>query len=177
MWFPNATEQSAIADTPFAARGLPESTATEDVVGVYLKNQSWSKLDYYLKPAVSTASAVCTADGREVHRVTLTLTNTLPPDVAGLSPSIAGGYKRLGLAKGEQQYVVYFYLPKGATLLSATSDDTQQDLAVGHDTGHDVKLVWARIPAGATVTVSADILMGSPGDKPVITESHPPSSP
>lgn len=174
VWFPNATEQSAIAETPFAARGLPESTATEDVVGVYLKNQSWSKLDYYLKPAVSTASAVCTADGREVHRVTLTLTNTLrPQDVAGLSPSIVGGYNLLGLDRGEQQYVVYFYLPKGATLLSASSGDTQLDLAVDHDTGHDVKLVWARIPAGATATVSADILMGSPGDKPVTTDVTP----
>ncbi|MDO8119910.1 DUF4012 domain-containing protein [Isoptericola sp. b490] len=174
VWFPNDQEESAIADTPFAARGLPTSTSSADVVGVYLKNASWSKLDYYLKPAITTATAACTADGREVHRVTLSLTNTLKPaEAPGLSPSIVGGWERLGLTKGEQQYVVYFYLPKGATLLSGRSNETQQDLLVGHDGGHDVKAIWVKVPPGATSTVSVDMLMANPGDKPVTTDVTP----
>ncbi|WP_304604986.1 DUF4012 domain-containing protein [Actinotalea lenta] len=172
VWFPDPAVQAAIADTPFAARGVPESTKDADVVGLYLKNHSWSKLDYYLKPAVATGS--CTADGREVHRVTMNLTNTLKPaDVPGLSPSVAGGWKLLGLAKGELQYMVYVYLPKGATLLSVTVDGTAQDVPVGNDTGHPVATVWVRVPPGATGTLSVDMLMGTPGDKPVTTDVTP----
>jgi hypothetical protein len=174
VWFANPKEQATIATTPFAAKGLPESTATTDVVGVYLKNQSWSKLDYYLASTLTTGTAVCTPDGRQVHRVTLSLTNTLAPaDVPGLSPSIAGGYKLLGLAKGVQQYIVYVYLPKGATLLSASVQGEPIAATDLNDTGHPVQIIRISVPPGSTNELSVDILMGRPGNQTLRTDITP----
>ncbi len=174
VWFANPKEQATIATTPFAAKGLPESTPTTDVVGVYLKNQSWSKLDYYLSPTLTTSSAVCTPDGRQVHRVTLSLTNTLKPaDVPGLSESIAGGYRQLGLAKGEEQYIAYIYLPKGATVLSASVKGAPIAPTTLSDSGHPVQVMWIAIPAGTTNQLSIDILMGKPGTHTLQTDITP----
>ena len=91
VWFADPAEREALAATPFVAGDLPESTATTDAVGVYLNGLVGSKLDYYLRSTVTTGSAVCTADGRQVHRVTLDLTNSLDPAPlpasAGRSPA------------------------------------------------------------------------------------------
>ena len=168
-------EQAAIASTPFAARDLPESTATKDVVGMYLNNQSASKLDYYLGTTLTTGSAVCTPDGRQVHRAGLALTNTLAPAaVAGVGDPISGTwYKSLGLAKGEQRYVVFVYLPKGATLLAASVDG--KPIAPTHqvDNGHPVQNLWINVLPGATATLSVDVLMGAQGNQTLQTDVTP----
>jgi len=175
VWFADPAEQEVLASTSFAAQDLSESTATEDVVGVYLNNQSSSKLDYYLASTLTTGSAVCTPDARQVHRVTLDLTNELDPaDVPDLSASISGSVSpRLGLVKGEDQLVVFVYLPQGATLLSASVDGTPVAASGHQDAGHPVQVLWVRMLAGATGQLSVDFQMGEPGDQELVAQVTP----
>ena len=175
VWLTNAIEQSDIASTAFAATGLPESTPTTDMVGMYLNDQVGSKLDYYLDSTVTTSSAICTPAGQQVNRVELSLTSTLDPSqVGGLSPSITGdGYRGLGLAKGEQRYVVFAYLPKDSTLLSASVDGKPVAATGQSDEGHPVQVMWTLVPPGKTSTVSVDVLMGTPGARELKADFTP----
>lgn len=167
VWLSNQTDFKVLEPTPFEAAGLPASTPTTDVVGLYLNDQVGSKLGYYLQTVATTSSGMCGPDGRQVHRVSLAVTNTLDPAaVEGLSPSISGGaHDSLGLAKGVQRYVVFAYLPEGSTFLSVTSDVVPSNAAGYVDEGHPTQVLWVHVPPGATGTVSVDVLMDAPGER------------
>ncbi|HUX71441.1 MAG TPA: hypothetical protein VMV41_13075, partial [Cellulomonadaceae bacterium] len=175
VWLTDPAVQAVFASTPFAARDLPESTPTKDVIGVYLNNQSSSKLDYYLGTTLTTGAAVCTPDGRQVDRVSLALANALKPSaLAGLSDSISGSvYGNLGLTKGEQRYVVFVYLPTGATLLAASVDGKAVAATGQNDSGHPVQTLWVNVPPGATANLSVDVLMGTPGARSLVAQVTP----
>lgn len=175
VWLTDPAEQATLEGTAFAAQGLPEAIPTTDVVGMYLNDQVGSKLGYYLDSTVTTSAALCTPDGRQVNRVTLSLTNTLDPsEVSGLSPSISGtGYESLKLAKGEQRYVIFAYLPKDSTLLSASVNGESVASTGNSDEGHPVQVLWTTIPPGATSTVSVDVLMGTPGERELQADVTP----
>lgn len=175
FWFADPGEQATFAHTSGGAQDLLQSTATEDGVGIYLNDQVGSKLSYYLGSKLTTGSAVCTPDGRQVHRLTLAMTNTLPPEsVARLSESISGsGYRGLGLKKGAQRIVLFIYLPPGATLLAASTDGAPVAATGQHDVDHPVQTMWVTIPPGGASEVSVDVLMGAPGVRKLVTEVTP----
>jgi len=175
LWFADETEQAAMAKTSLGAQDLVPSTPTEDGVGVYLNDQVGSKLNYYLGTTLTTDSAVCTPDGRQVHRLTLAMTNRLPPEAVGtLSPSISGlSYRSYGLLKGVQRLRLFFYLPPGATLVSASADGVPVAATNLHDSGHPVQEVMVEVPPGATRAVTVDILMGTPGKRTLVADVTP----
>jgi len=175
LWFADETEQAALAKASVTAHDLPQSTATQDVVGVYLNDQVGSKLNYYLGTTLTTGSAVCRSDGRQVHRLTLAMTNRLQPEaVDALSLSISGiAYPRLGLAKGVQRLLLFFYLPPGASLVSASTDGVPVAASGTHDSGRAVQSVLVDVPPGATSAVTVDILMGDPGKRALVAEVTP----
>ncbi len=175
VWFADPGEHEALATTAFDARDLPESTPAQDVVGVYLNDQVGSHLEYYLDSTVTTGSAVCTADGRQVGRVTVALTNALDPAaVRDLSPSITGGdHSDRGLAKGEVRLAVFVYLPEGATLLSASLDGSPVAATGQVDSGRPVQVMWVQLMPGATGQLSVDVLMGAPGTRALGVEVTP----
>ncbi|WP_372595500.1 DUF4012 domain-containing protein [Actinotalea sp.] len=175
LWFPDADDREALAVTPFLAQDLLESTATTDVVGLYLNGLVGSKLDYYLLSTVTTGSATCSADGRQVHRVTLDLTNSLDPAlVPDLSGSITGGtHPTLNLPTGAERIALFVYLPKGSTLLSASVDGAPVEVTGQQDSGHPVQVVWLVVAPGADRQASIDVLVGDPGSRDLVVDVTP----
>lgn len=175
IWFANPAEQAAFAKTSFGAHDLLQSTPTTDAVGVYLSDQVGSKLDYYLGSKLTTGSAVCTPDGRQVHRLTLALTNGVTPaEAPTLSPSIQGSnYHLYGLQKGEQRLWVWFYLPPGSTILDASVDGKPVEISQLHDTDHPVQETWVTAMPGATTQMTIDVKMAEPGTRKLVTEVTP----
>lgn len=175
MWFADPAEQSVFAQTSFGAHDLLQSTATTDAVGVYLSDQVGSKLDYSLGTKLTTGSAVCSADGKQVHRLTLALTNGVTPAQAPtLSPSIQGThYAGYGLQKGEQRVWVWFYLPPGSTILDASVDGKPVEISHVHDTDHPVQETRVTAMPGATTQMTIDVKMAEPGKRKLVTEVTP----
>jgi hypothetical protein len=59
MWFSNAGEQKQLGDATIAGV-LPTSNAKSTVTGVYFRDESASKMDYYLKTTAKQVANVCT---------------------------------------------------------------------------------------------------------------------
>ena len=154
---------------------MPSGADDTDVVGLPLNDQVGSKLDYYLNTSVTTASAACTAEDRQVYRATMSLTNTVPAEqVPSLRPSITGGDCRtLGLEKAEQRFAVFVYPPAGAALLD-TQVNGESVAPTGHmDNGHPVQVLWVRVKPGETSTLSEDGLAPSPGESALEVDVTP----
>ena len=176
VWLADPALQAALEPLGMGARDLVvESTGTEDVLGVYLNDRSGSKVSYYLGTDITKGSAVCTPDGRQVHRITLTLANRLPADaVPGLSRSVSGmRYAEFGLKKGELKLGTMFYIPPGATFLSASLNGNPVPITERHDTDRPVLPVDARLSPGDSATLTVDVLMGTPGARTLVTDVTP----
>ncbi len=175
LWLADESERTILDGTALAAGDLPEGTATEDVVGVYLNDQVGSKLNYYLASTVTTATGACGPDGRAVHRVTTTLTNLLSPEAAAaLSPSITGViYPYLGLAKGEQRLVMFLYLPPGAEFAQIREAGVVTAATGNHDTDRPVHVLRASIPPGTTYEFSFDVLMPDAAGRDLVVDVTP----
>ncbi|MDQ0374230.1 DUF4012 domain-containing protein [Cellulomonas humilata] len=178
VWLADGDERAALERTGAGAVGLPVSTPTTDAAGVYINDQVGSKLNFYLGSSLTTGSAVCTPDGRVVHRETLTLTNKLPPEaVAGLSPSIAGlGHADLGIPTGTQRLLLFFYLPVKAATVGARVDGSPVELVEPiYDEGREVLALSVQVPPGETQEVTVDFLMDEPGQRQLVTAVTPTS--
>jgi hypothetical protein len=164
FWSGHPEEQQLLTDQKVLNDGLPLGTGSSDTVGVYANDYFGSKLAYYLSPSVATSSAICTADERQVDRISLSLTNTLSPTaVKTLSPSIAGNWARAKIPKGSERLLMLVYAPPGATVLSLSVDGAPVALQHLHDTDRPVETAVVLVPAGGTVQLSVDMLMGTPG--------------
>ncbi len=175
VWLSDPSATEAFAATHYMARGLIESTTETDVVGMYLNDQVGSKLNFYLTSVATTSAAACTADGRQVDRVTLSLTNTVDPAAApDLSSSISGGtHQGRGLSPGEQRLVVFAYLPAGSTLLGASVNGAGVQATGNHDTDRPVQVMWVNILPGETAVLSVDVLRDTPGTREVVADITP----
>lgn len=167
LWSAHPEEQERVQSAGMA-NDLPESTPTSNAIGLYVNDNVGSKLNYYLAASASTHSAVCTADGRQVHRIVAVLTNLIDPALARtLGPSILGDYARYGLAPGEQRIMLFGYAPPGSTILGATVDGQPIELEALHDEDHPVARFVISPKPGEIVQVTLDILMAEPGIRQV----------
>lgn len=75
MWFANSEEQEAIAD--FGCSGAVSNDPVHPVAGIYYINESWSKMEWYLRTTREITSESDNPDGSKSYGITLTLTNTI----------------------------------------------------------------------------------------------------
>ncbi|MEO5920109.1 MAG: DUF4012 domain-containing protein [Pseudolysinimonas sp.] len=173
-WSATPADQATIAAAGLV-NDVPQSDDETDRVGLYVNDSLGAKLDFYLRTALVTASAVCTDDGRQVHRLSYTLQNELDPaSVGSLSPLIAGvNYVQKGIGRGDQLTTIFVYAPPGSTFLGATVDGAPVVLQPLHDTDHPVARIMVLAHPGGSTAVSLDIAMGSPGDRALEVETTP----
>ncbi|MEO8261275.1 MAG: DUF4012 domain-containing protein [Pseudolysinimonas sp.] len=173
-WSSTPDDQAAIAAAGFA-NDLPKSDDETDGIGMYVNSTIGAKLNFFLRTYLSTASAVCTDDGRQVHRLTFTLQNEIDPASApSLSPLVAGvTYAEAGLVRGDQSLRVLVYAPPGATFLGATIDGVGVAVQPFHDTDRPVAALVVVAHPGAATVLSVDVAMGTPGERHLDVQMTP----
>lgn len=154
MWSAHSEEQAALARTPLAGI-LPSDNTGATVTGVFFRDMSVSKVDFYLQTAASLTSDACTTasptftTGVELHSsLTQEQANSLPPFVAG------------GVWRGEKfKTQVFVYGPPGTTLTDAAivaGGDAETYVGdAGTDLGRPVATFWVMLSPGETVSVRA----------------------
>lgn len=154
LWSANETEQEKIAQ--FTISGiLPTDNSEKTVIGVYMRDFSAGKMDYFMRSGVTTQIVSCI--GARISEVAITskILNTVESVewAKGLPQYVLAGY----LPAGQFTTGVYTYGPIGATVkssvvtksgISTTQVDTKADL------GRPVATYFATLAPGEEVEVS-----------------------
>lgn len=173
LWSPVKKEQ-AVFESLGVDGALPKSDKTTDRVGVYFQENVGSKMNYYLKQAVSLGQAACRADGKASYRIGVDLTNGLPLDAAtSISPSILGTFKREKLDPGVQRMIVMVYAPPGSQIVGATIDGAAVQLEQYHDTDYPVAKLVLTMDPGATSRLSVDVVAAGTAKKVLAAQVTP----
>ncbi|TFD21988.1 DUF4012 domain-containing protein [Cryobacterium sp. TMT4-10] len=173
MWSPDEKEEAVFASLGVDG-ALPKSDVKIDKVGVYFQENVGSKMNYYLKQAVSLGQAACRADGKASYRIGVDLTNELPLDAAtSISPSILGQYIREGLAPAVQRMLVMVYAPPGSQIVGATVDGAAVPLESFHDTDYPVAKLIVSMEPGATSKMTIDVVAAGASKKALEAQVTP----
>ena len=164
-WSANPAEQAQLAVIGLNGE-LPVSDEKIERVGVYFQDNVGSKMNYYLQQTVHLQQNTCRTDGRESYRVTVDLGNGIDPaSASSLSGSIVGQWKAEKVKRGDQRMIVMLYAPPGTTITGKALNGAPVAMDAFHDTTYPVSKTVVTIPAGATSTVSFDVVAAEPGTK------------
>ena len=159
-WSSRAEEQSIIAGLPLAGI-LPTTNDESTTTGVFFRDRSASKMDFYLQTAAKLTTDVCTAKS-PTFTTTIDLHSNLTRAEAEELPS----YVAAGAWGGEKFLTqVFVYGPPGTTFVSAEVNASGLETTVEQDAtdlGRPVVSFLAMLAPGQSATVSA-VFAGAEG--------------
>lgn len=175
IWSDDLRTLDALDKLGLAAQDIRSGDGTNEYVGVYLNDQVGSKLGYYLDATAVATWGTCGPESTPVGRVDVSLANLVDPaEVDTLSPSITGIiYQDLGLPKAAQRYVVFVYMPQGATMISASVNGDPVPWSNNSDAGHPVQVLWIMMMPGETGTLSVDFVRSAGSQLPLMPDLTP----
>lgn len=109
VWSFDEAEEKVFSALPFGVT-RPTLTDTTAQFGVYFADNLGSKMTYYVDSAVTVAQAQCT-NGSAQYRITVTVTNTVTPELGPLLPNYVANR-----AGGSLRMLVTAYAPPGSLL-------------------------------------------------------------
>jgi hypothetical protein len=165
MYFDDTNVESAVSKLGFD--GTVTADTDEEELGVYFNDDTWSKMDWYLKANTEVSDPVTNADGSRTYQVTTTLYNmvdTANADSAEDLPAYVYGSNPLRTQNGDMITTVFIYCPAGGYLSNMNiNGDVTNDAGTFSITGLQVYKSQIRIsPASScTYTYSVTIPAGS----------------
>ena len=150
-WSEDAETQKIIGESGRLSGILPTDNAAQTINGVFFRNVSASKIDYYTKTKID--STMSCADG--VTTLTTTVTVTLDIDQSAVEqlPTYVQSRAQGAAYFGTQ---VYMYAPPGMALADAETTGGASTFRTGNeDLGRVVEPFQARLRPGKTFTVTA----------------------
>jgi hypothetical protein len=168
LWSQNAAEQNAIRNSAFYG-APPSSSVTTDALGVYFRDITPSKLAVYLKQSVALTQAVCKPGGNADVRVTVSLTNAIPPGTK-LPRYVTGPDNHIQLR-------VSTYAPPGYTVAGVTVSNNQDAPLTGTDGEFVVSQGVVSILPGETQTVTFDLVAGHKDQRELTAKVTPAVTP
>lgn len=132
VWMQDEAAEGIMKDLGVAGELSYDPTAP--VLGVYVNDNSWSKISWYMDLRTSVSDASINGDGSKTYQVTTTIANTIPYEDYVIAPDyILGGYSRQAESErrdiGDMVTGVLLYAPAGGTI----SDVTFSDNCNAHD--------------------------------------------
>jgi len=173
-WSADAAVQSVIAGGALGALA-PHSDASSTGIGVYLVDNTQSKMDWYLRPEISVGSIACPAWGDHPYFVVhVRLTDTAPADGAGLPAYVTGGGN--GTKPGEILTTIYLTLPSGSVIQSVERNDVKWAYIDGGDDGTALRVGYTDLTAPGGTTDVEFAFFGPVGAPTGVNVVHTPTA-
>jgi hypothetical protein len=172
MWNADAEKQASLDGNRLQGT-LPTTNDAETVVGVYYRDTSASKIDFYLDTATQTTADRCSVPGSTSFTTSVTLTSRLTEDEAEDLPQYVNS-KNFGAEKFRTE--VFVYGPVGATLTGATIDLEGEETTIKDgtaDLGRPVAPIVADLAPGESTTVTVSFASDSPDLGPLVVRGTP----
>jgi hypothetical protein len=153
LWSATPSEQ-ALMDGTRMQGVLPKENAEQTAIGVYYRDTSASKIDYYLETATNTSSDICTVPDSPTFSTTVTLHSTLTEEQAEALPDYVKSF-----AWGAEKFrtEVFVYGPVGSTVATTSVDsEGMETIETGttDDLGRPVASYAAYLAPGETTSVT-----------------------
>lgn len=117
-WMANEEEQALME--AIGVSGALETDPSEPVLGVYLNDDTYSKISWYASCYTTVGEGVKNADGTTTYDVTTTLLNTITPEEAATAPKYIYGGNEAKRDNSDMLNYVYFVAPAGGTITNLT---------------------------------------------------------
>ncbi|MBW3078457.1 DUF4012 domain-containing protein [Bifidobacterium simiiventris] len=155
MYSFDETVQQSISNAGFTAS--TPSSEEHPAVGVYVNEQSPSKMGWYIHRTSKITRASCNGDGSQTYHVQYTLTNTIDSSLVWSLPDYIRGMNADQHGKGVEKMLIY--APAGGTLtnLQTSGEGSVTDSQQESLNGKTVYVSLATLNPGETVTYSFDV--------------------
>lgn len=117
-WMANEEEQALME--AIGVSGALETDPSEPVLGIYLNDDTYSKISWYASCYTTVGEGVKNADGTTTYDVTTTLLNTITPEEAATAPKYIYGGNEAKRDNSDMLNYVYFVAPAGGTITNLT---------------------------------------------------------
>lgn len=117
-WMANEEEQALME--AIGVSGALETDPSEPVLGIYLNDDTYSKISWYASCYTTVGEGVKNADGTTTYDVTTTLLNTITPEEAATAPKYIYGGNEEKRDNSDMLNYVYFVAPAGGTITNLT---------------------------------------------------------
>lgn len=160
FWMVNPEEQAMLSSFGFG--GEYAHDPMKPVLGIYLNDETYSKIDWFLRADVTVGAPTINDDGTATYDVTFVLTNTISYDYAENAPRYISGVNAAKRDVSDMITTIFFSMPQDAVLESFSSDPErpywdgwpegiQVVKSISTDLGGSSSTYWIRVtvPAGA----------------------------
>lgn len=159
MWNARPEEQSAIDGMRIQGK-LPTDNSAATTIGVYYRDTSASKIDYYLETSTSTTSDICAAPSNPTFTTTVQLTSTLTREQSRNLPEYVAS-RDWGGTKFRTEVFVYGPVGSSATGATVTSAGLETKITPSAiDLNRPVATFFAYLAPGETTTVDVSFTGG-----------------
>lgn len=119
VWMENADEENAIAKLGLEGAVSQDSTVPE--LGVYIDDNTWAKMSWYLSSHIEVGQGTANADGSKTYDVTVRVKNNCTTEEAQTLTHYISGYNPELKALGNMIYGVTLYAPANGTISNIQS--------------------------------------------------------
>ncbi len=172
VWSSNTDEQKIIAGSPYDG-DPPRSTSSTDAFGVYLRDETPSKMGFYLRQQVDLAGAQCSPGARRSVLLTVKLTNSAPTNAADVLPPYVTGDGGTGTPRGAVKLSTTVYAPHGYSVVGITVDGVPQPGVTGTDGSFVVGQARTVVAPATTSVITMQLTAGHTDDRTLTAEVTP----
>lgn len=183
VWLENENEQKLMEDLGFS--GKMPNDPKKPVIGTFAADNTWSKIDWYLKLDTTLSEPHDNGDGTKTYNCTTILTNTLDEYTASIAPEYITGGNPNERTKGDMITTMFFFAPAGGSIANVGCDynDYPSDFTfsaswsddfIGEVYGFQYWLRAVRTAPGTSTTFTYDITVPSDAEEPTIRTSPMP---
>ena len=119
-WMQDGDEQAAVVKFNLAGDIAEDETTPE--LGVYINDNTWAKMTWYMSVNTTLSDPVLSADGTKTYVATTVIRNNITADEAASVPSYITGYNPALTGLGNMIEEVMLYAPAGGSISDISCD-------------------------------------------------------
>lgn len=137
-------DEEKVAKALGISGALQTDTSEAPILGVYVNNYSYSKMDWFLDKRVTIDSSVENADGSTTYRVTTSLKNTMTPQEKAEMPGYFQGHNGISQDIDDEVLRLYLYAPAGGSI-SDIKTSGSGSIEMNEATHDGLKVAWGGV--------------------------------
>ena len=169
FWLADPAEESLLVQ--FGCAGEVSTNPTEPVLGIYLSNSSWSKIDWWLDMYADVSDAVPSSQG-DVYNVTLTFANTATWDEIDAGDAYLLGLNEDKWGNDDILNTLRLFAPAGGSI-SNIATNGRADLTEGVYKGIQVYSGYIHPQIDNPVVITFDVTVSPDASEPLKVRKTP----